>query len=150
MYPIQVKDLMKKGFLLIKTSHTFTEMCALFIQTKFQFLPVVDVDGKVVGVIRSNDALLAYNHFLNHFENREVEALNTSICIEEIMLPIAECLGAEEDIVQAVHCFARQNFQALPVVAAGEVVGIITANDVLRYLALHESILAQFKLPIPC
>ncbi len=67
--------------------------------------------------------------------------------VSEVMIPAPRLVTArpDEPVLAAIQRMQEREFNQLPVVADGQMVGLITRNDVLRFLQLRESL----HLPIP-
>ena len=85
----------------------------------FRSLPVIDIDGRLVGIITSHD-VLRYAHAL---PNTRVDHAMTRDPIT-----IAPDASAEE----CATTLLAHKFGGLPVVEGDRVIGIVTTTDVLR------------------
>ena len=84
--------------------------------------PVVDADGKPVGVVSKTD-------LLRHGVNPEGQ-------VRDIMTPMSFTLDEDQSVSKASALMAYEGIHRLPVVdAAGKVVGLLSSLDVLHWLA---------------
>jgi CBS domain-containing protein len=84
-------------------------------------LPVVD-GGRVVGMISDRDLRAA-----------EGDDMPDNTPVEQIMSRAVVTVGPDEPLSRAAHLMGTNKFSALPVVAAGELVGIVTLTNVLDH-----------------
>lgn len=97
----------------------------LFLKFAVSGLPVVDDDGRPMGVVSKTD-LLAYRH------NR-APATATA---RELMMPIVFSVTRDTPIAKAAALMADEGIHRLPVVdGAGAVCGIVSTLDLVRWMA---------------
>lgn len=98
-------------------------------------LPVVDIYGKVIGMISQSD-LLKISYGLSLFRHRDVEQFNhalfASVLVRDVMSTDVITLNAEDTIADALAIFEQNLFHAIPVVENDWLVGIVTPLDLLR------------------
>ena len=99
---------------------------------KIRHLPVVD-GTQIVGILSSSD--LNRLTFSNLFEeeNGQDEAILEMLSVEQIMSDKPKVVGPGESIDTVAQFFANEAFHSLPVVDNGNLVGIVTTTDVIRY-----------------
>lgn len=96
-------------------------------------LPVVDDDGRIVGILTERDARTV---LLPH----EVRALpvppdaENPTLVRSAMTRTVFVVGPEERLVDAVRIMHDRKVSGLPVVEKGRCVGIITVQDLLEVL----------------
>ncbi|MEP1096495.1 MAG: CBS domain-containing protein [Cyclobacteriaceae bacterium] len=93
-------------------------------------------DGQLAGIVSNND--IAQIEYLCDFigEKLERSTIFKSLSIHEIMTKDVVSLSSTAKISEAVLVFSNVSFHSLPVVDNGELVGIVTAKDVFRFLSL--------------
>jgi CBS domain-containing protein len=62
--------------------------------------------------------------------------------VADVMVPAQRLVTVQPNtpVVTAVHLMQEGDFNQLPVVAEGRMVGLITRNDILRFLQLRRSL----------
>lgn len=62
--------------------------------------------------------------------------------VTNVMIPVQHLATARppDPVLAAIHTMQEGDFNQLPVVADGQMVGLITRNDILRFLRLRESL----------
>lgn len=86
-------------------------------------LPVVDADGKVVGILAQRDLQLAARHF------REA-----NVEVSDVMHTPVVTVAPDESLKSAAERMMSGRIGGLPVVDGDRIVGVITERDLLRAL----------------
>lgn len=107
-----------------------SEVRKILSDGRFHHVPVVD-GKRLIGIISSTDLLrLAWGFD----DERGLDALLDHLkSIPEVM-NAAESIPHTTPIRRAVEILAEGRFNSLPVVDDGELVGIVTSRDIMRYL----------------
>lgn len=100
---------------------------------RLRHIPVVD-NGKLLGVVSERDLMgRAADRILN-LENRNKVALLKSLTIKEIMQRRLVTVEPDTSIREAAHLMAERKIGCLPILDNGDLVGLVTTTDILRYL----------------
>lgn len=98
-------------------------------------LPVVDGNGKVVGIVTDRDVRLAMNSpIILRGRWQDEELLNTATA-DSCMTPNPISVTSDSPAYRAAEMLSAYKFGALPVVDQGKLVGIITVTDFLDRFA---------------
>lgn len=119
------------------TVHPDTSMQAaldLMHKENIQRLPVVDKNGKLVGIISEKQLLKASPSDATSLSVWELKSLVNSIKIEKIMTKDITTVTEDTPIEEAARIMADSNVGGLPVVNGDKVVGIITETDIFKIL----------------
>lgn len=96
------------------------ELVALLLDRGFSGVPVVDSEGKPIGVVSKSDLL----------DGKRGEL------VRDIMMPIAFTLPESASLSHAAALMAYESVHRIPVVAMdGEVIGIVSSMDIVRWVA---------------
>lgn len=143
-----VKDWMTREVHTIHPNATILEVTEVLSTNKIHGLPVVDKDGKLVGVISMSD-IMAANARVNkssrpgfyvlggHFGGEEKQ--QTSVLarqIGDLMSPDILACSEDDPLGEAVRLMAsRRLHRVLVKDSQGGVAGIVSSSDVMRALA---------------
>lgn len=92
---------------------------------KIRYLPVEDEQGKLVGLLSS---WLLMRHFSKRVRLDDTEALT----VGDIMHKSPVTISPNQTVVEAVELMEHHKIGCLPVVANGELIGMITEQNFLR------------------
>ncbi len=94
----------------------------LLYERNFSGAPVVDADGRPIGVVSKTDLL------------REPPPANA--IVGDVMMPLAFTVSENAPLSQAAALMVEEGVHRLPVVSAeGRVVGLLSSFDVMRWIA---------------
>lgn len=101
-------------------------------------VPVLD-RGKLVGIISTTD-LLSLGLGIRYLDDETIDArLDATFTIERVMEKAIVTLHPRDSLYQAAQLLVKESFNSLPVVdEMGELVGILTTRDILRFAMLQE------------
>lgn len=109
------------------------ELCKTY---KIHHLPVVDIYGKVVGILSQSD-LWKVSYGISLFRNRDPQQFNqtlfASLLVREVMTREVTVLTAEDRVSDALAIFEQNRFHAIPIVDRNRLVGILTPMDLLKF-----------------
>lgn len=106
----------------------------LFRKHHIRHIPIVNGD-KIIGILSLSD--LQRISFLDGYDANEIKidtAIYDMLSIEQVMVKNPVKVKASIAIKSVVEILAKNEFHALPVVENGNLVGIVTTTDLLRYL----------------
>lgn len=140
-----VADLMTRAVTVIRRDADIHELEKLLLEHRVHGVPVVDEQGRIVGVVSQTD-LLAW-----HFETGVDGAAfhDTQVCaegtralrvsdirtarVDEVMSPLVHVIGPERTIAEAAGRMIRERIHRLVVVDPDfRVVGMLSAVDLLN------------------
>lgn len=109
---------------------------SLMVRNKIRHLPVLDEAGGLQGIVTDRDLrhrLFAPGIFRSVGTVR-VEELLAGTRVSEVMSAPVVSIASGADIGEAARVMAERKVGALPVVAGGRVLGIVTETDLLRHI----------------
>ncbi|MBC7691946.1 MAG: CBS domain-containing protein [Methylotenera sp.] len=119
------KEIMSTEMLNATEGMTIEEALKLLINSRITGLPVVDAEGKMIGVLSEYDILMQ----ISQAKNMKPEVFQQVITFSRKADTIAENMPLN-DIVKR---FIDSKYRRLPVVnKAGKLIGIITRRDLMR------------------
>jgi CBS domain-containing protein len=149
-----VKDVMSIEVVAVRRGASFKEMAASLRQYRVSAFPVIDDDGKVVGVVSEADLLArealaddqaglagAVAGLLHHNQHAKAGALTAG----DLMTHPAVTVRPEDTVEHAARMMYTLQVKRLPVVdAGGHLIGIVSRSDVLAVFDRPDSeILAE-------
>jgi CBS domain-containing protein len=140
---MKVKELMTRDLTAAEPTMTVRELIELFYRSGLSSVPVVNEEGRIVGIISERDiiegALPGYFEVLygitdmNHLSQKLREIENDRI--EFYMTPEVVTVEEDEEDLVAADLMIRKNVKSLPVVNKdGIFVGVLRRIDLLKDL----------------
>ncbi|MFZ0242080.1 MAG: CBS and ACT domain-containing protein [Desulfobacterales bacterium] len=103
-------------------------------RNRVRHLPVIDTDGRLVGIVTDRDirSALPYTMFKTSIRKPEAEKVK-DLKVEDIMTVAPKTIGPHNTIQDALMLIQELKVGALPVVdKEGKLTGIISVRDLLR------------------
>lgn len=116
---------------------TVSQVLRLFTEFPVHHLPIVDENNRLIGIVSSNDLPKVFLQLCSRKDKvpMDLNAIDRAISISEIMTPNPRTVTSDTTIKEAAKIFATHKFMAMPVVDNGRLLGILSAKDVMKYLA---------------
>ena len=130
-----VSTAMSKQVVVANQSHKFSAVIELFSKFGMHHLPIVNADGKIIGIVSSNDLMKLFLDAKYKGLSLNTEEADKAISITDIMTPDPVTIPSTSTIKEAAKIFSEKKFLALPVVDNGELVGILSAKDLVYLIA---------------
>ena len=149
-----VKDVMSAEVVAVRRGASFKEMAASLRQYRVSAFPVIDDDGRVIGVVSEADLLAkealadgqagipgAVTGLLHRKQHEKADALTAG----EMMTHPAVTVRPDDTVEHAARMMYTLQVKRLPVVdAGGHLIGIVSRSDVLAVFDRPDSeILAE-------
>ncbi len=150
--PVAVREIMDPDPATIGPDTPVEEIIRLLAETELPGLPVVDEDGRCVGIVTEADLVIADEqgdlhlpHYielfggvvflepLRHFEERLRKAFAARAA--DMMTPEPTMIGPDAEAREAARIISESGHNRLPVVEDGRLVGVVSRADVLGALA---------------
>ncbi|AEF95576.1 CBS domain-containing protein [Methanotorris igneus] len=131
----KVMDYMTKKVIAATAGERLKDVARTMLRNGFRRLPVVS-EGKLVGIITSTDfiKLLGSDWAFNHMQTGNVREI-TNVRMQDIMIKDVITAREEHSLKDVAEIMTSKNIGALPVVEDGELVGIITEKDIIKYFS---------------
>ena len=137
---MQVKDVMTRDVISVGPTTTLRDAAALLVTHGISGLPVV-ADGAVVGVISRRDVMFKEQRplevdgwrarLVEPFISRAASKVDARVVSQAMTAP-AVTIGPGTSIALAARRMLEEGVNRLPVVANGELVGMVTSSDLVR------------------
>lgn len=135
---LTVNDLMTVEPLTVMSHTTLRDVIQLMKLEGCRQLPVVDEDGRLIGLVTDRDVRLAMNSPFILRERWQDETLLDTATAESCMTSNPLTVTPETPAYRAAEMLSAYKFGALPVVENGLLVGIITVTDFLDHFAAEQ------------
>lgn len=131
-----VKERMTSPAMTVTPETSFQDALKLMRDHKFRRLPVVDHDGKLVGIVSERDLLHASPSPATSLSVWEVNYLLWKLKVADIMTHHVLTIAQDAPIEDAANLMVTRKIGGLPVVnSAGQIVGVITETDIFKAFA---------------
>jgi len=128
-----VRKKMKKDLITITKDERMTTAKKILQEKNIRHLPVVD-GKKLIGLVTNMDIRKAEASPATSLEIRELHYLLDKITVGEIMTRNVITISPDVSVEEATTLLHDNKIGCLPVVEDGNLVGIITENDVMELL----------------
>lgn len=128
-----ISHIMTKNVATVQVSDDLHDVINLVKKNHIRHVPVLE-GHDVVGIISSTD--INRLTFSSLFENQEGadEAILEMLSISQVMTQKPRTVEASLSIRDVAEILASEEYHALPVVENGQLAGIVTTTDVIKYL----------------
>ncbi|MFI9415413.1 CBS domain-containing protein [Nocardia gamkensis] len=118
---MRARDVLSRPVVTVRPGTPLSEATALLTAHGFAALPVIDEQGRVVGMLSESDALAAGPGIPNE-------------TVEAVMSTPVEVVTPTTDTATIASRMLAGRLRSMPVVEAGLLVGIVSRRDLLRVL----------------
>jgi acetoin utilization protein AcuB len=130
-----VADIMTRSVVTLYEEDDLENVSEAMEKFRFAHVPVVD-DGKLVGLITLRDLAAVFSSRLDPTGPVRDDALRKNVFVRDIMTTNVRTVKPDTPILDAARLMRDARLGCLPVVGgAGELVGIVTATDMLDLVA---------------
>jgi len=146
---MKAKDIMVREVITVRPEATIREIATVLIENKISGVPVVDANGKLVGIVTEGDLLYKENNpripdFINILGAiiyyRGVERYNEDFkklmagTASEIMTTRTIVVAEDAEVDKIVGLMLENDIKRIPVVNGDRVIGIISRADIIKTL----------------
>lgn len=134
-----VREWMSTDVITIAPETTLPEAHQIMTNEEIRRLPVVDKDGRLVGIVTIGDIRGAEPSPATSLSIWEMNYLLSTLKVEKIMTRLPKTIEAEATIGEAARVMLENRVSGLPVVdEQHQVIGIITESDIFSMVVLNE------------
>lgn len=150
---IKAKDIMTKEIITVSPETDITQAANLLLEKRINGVPVVNAAGELVGILCQSDLIAQQKSIpipslftlldgyislkTSKSMDKEVEKI-AATKVAEAMTADPVTVEPETEIEKIAVLMVEKNYHTLPVIEAGELVGILGKEDVLRTLIAEE------------
>jgi len=146
---VLAKDIMTKDVITVHPEMDIHELARLFILKNISGAPVVDENGKVLGVVLEEDLILQdkkvhlptlvsiLNGVFAFGEGRFEQEMQkmSAITVDGLMEKNVSLISPETSVEDIATAVIEKNIHYFPVIENGELVGVVTKKDIVRAIA---------------
>jgi CBS domain-containing protein len=125
---MKIDQIMSSRVVAAKLNASCTSLAQKMLSGFVSGLPVVDDDGRVIGVVTEFDILKVLRNGKD----------GLSAVANDIMTKEPICLDADQTVEAAIELMTRHHVIRIPVVRNGKLVGIVSRTDILRAYVKEE------------
>ncbi|MCR4405340.1 MAG: CBS domain-containing protein [Anaerolineae bacterium] len=127
-----VYDRMSRHPITVNPDVPIDEALHIMRENKVRRLPVVDKQGKLVGIVSEKDLLYASPSPATSLSIHEIHYLVSKIKVADVMTKEVITVGENAPLEEAARIMADHKIGGLPVMRDGTLVGIITETDLFK------------------
>ncbi|MDY6876923.1 MAG: CBS and ACT domain-containing protein [Chloroflexota bacterium] len=127
-----VKDRMTSDPVIITTDTSLKDALETVRSNPFRHLPVLDEDGKLVGIVTEKSLVYASPTSANALSIFEVDYILSRTKVGQIIQGSVITVGPDWPIEEAARVMVDHRIGCLPVVEDDKLVGIISDTDIFR------------------
>lgn len=130
---IPISTIMTKNIISVDIKDGLDKAEHLFKKNNIRHMPVTE-GKKIVGMLSMNDLLrLSFADGAFREEDNVKSEIYEMFTINQLMVRTPESISSKETVRDATELLIKRKYHSLPVVDDGEVVGIVTTTDLLKY-----------------
>lgn len=136
---MRARDIMTKNPECCRRDHTAREAARVMRDHDCGCVPIVDDDGKVVGIVTDRDLAV-----------RGIAAgKDSNTKLNDLMTPVANCCGPDDDLRDVEQKMAELQVRRIPIVdAGGRSLGIISQADIARAAGSVDSTVTEEEIAL--
>ena len=128
-----ISQIMTKNVLTIQNDSNLHDVISLIRKHHIRHVPVLK-GKKVVGIISRTDVNRLTFGALFEDEDRVDEPILNMLTIPQVMTGSPQTVNVADSIKKVAEVLVQADYHALPVEDDGNIVGIVTTTDLIRYL----------------
>ncbi|MGD9036649.1 MAG: CBS domain-containing protein [Syntrophobacterales bacterium] len=146
---LKVKDIMTTEVITVSPETEIVQATKLLLENRINGVPVLDETGRLVGILCQSDLIaqqqkIPIPSFFTLLDgliplisekqiDKQVRKI-AAVTVAEAMTPNPVTVQPDTNIEEVAALMVERNFHTIPVVAEGELVGIVGKEDILRTL----------------
>jgi CBS domain-containing protein len=130
---MNVTEIMQTSLQTVRPGATVAEAITTLVDAHVMGLPVLDRDGRLIGVLSTSDVLQAIAESAGQDEREAV----FDTMVEELMTREPKTIGPNATVKDAAQQMLYLEVHRLFVVDHSKLVGVVSQSDVVRTVAMH-------------
>ena len=129
-----ISTIMTTNLITVKPEDALYSVKDIFEKNDFHHIPVLQDGMKLVGIVSKQDWLTRLKDISVQTTGKTWTAFEYSkLTVEDVMTKHPMELDPDDSIGLAADVFLANKFHSLPIVEDGQLVGMITSHDLLKY-----------------
>lgn len=134
---VPISQIMTKDLITLNLTQSLYEAENLFKKNKIRHIPVVE-NQKLLGVLSYSDLLKISYADVEQSDDAEDVPVSAVVydvfAISQVMTKAPLTVNPETTIKEVAEILSEHSFHSVPVVENGDLKGIVTTTDILKYL----------------
>jgi len=136
---MSLASIMTKKVRVTTEDATLASLRTLFIDAKFQHVPVIDSMHRLVGIVSVKDYFKALSPVMDSASEQTVDLYMQSRKVRQVMTSPVISVSQDIGILQAAALLVERNISCLPVVDQQQrLIGIVSWKDIMRRIVLSQ------------
>ena len=128
-----VSSIMTRSLVTANVSDNLRQVNSLMKKHNVKHMPVVS-DKKLVGIVSKTDIMrLSFGDMFDDDSQTDGTVFDT-LTLEQVMMNNPKTVNEGTSIKEVAEIFSNVEFHALPVLSNGDITGIISTTDLMKYL----------------
>lgn len=134
---MKVNELMTRNVMTVPADMSIRKLVRLLEQNRITGAPVVDADGKLIGIVSGRDIVKAIDHLIRvHISiDEQQEDKGKYNWVEGIMSAKVFTCSADDDVREVFSTMVEKKIHRMPVVENDKPVGIISSQDACKLVS---------------
>jgi CBS domain-containing protein len=141
---MRARDVMTTPVITIDADERVIDAAEQLSANQITSMPVLDADGRLVGMISELDILrgrLAHDP-RSHMRRDEHDLPDPDKTVRSVMTPVVVCLTEFADVADIAETMVEGEMRAIPIVDGPRILGIVSRRDLLRTLIRSDETIA--------
>ena len=134
---LAVRDVMSDQPLTVEADAPLKEVARTLVRTGLGALPVVEEDGRVIGMVSEREVIRYLLH-VQAFTGPDARVASPlamgSKTVRDVMTRQVLCVAPEQPIAEVASLMSNKDVDRVPVIREGRLVGFLTRGDIVRKL----------------
>ena len=132
---MRTSDIMNSPAVTVPPEAPLKAVAATLVEHGINAVPVVDDDGRLVGIVSEADLLTLEATPGTRHRPSSAARQDPPHTAREVMTPSVYALAQDTDAAAAARLMLRHNLKSVPVMDGDRVVGMVARRDLLRLIA---------------
>ncbi|MFQ3631746.1 CBS domain-containing protein [Roseiflexus sp.] len=134
-----VRDWMSQPPICISDSTTLPEARRLMHRYRVRRLPVLDRDGRLVGIVTEGDINRISDSQAHDMRQYNLYHRVVDLPVRDFMTRTVITVGPDDPVIAVAQLLLHHRIGGVPVIDEGRVIGVITESDLFRRMVERET-----------